>query len=166
MEPLLRRMGRSADPSSARLPAKGKGVRTHADAEGAMALDPHDLPRRRHSDGLDRRISDRPTEPSPNGKPRRRDYDGWLDRWVATTSDLTQAHHDAPDDGRGHDEQVGRKIRRDRWLTDWVMQLPRVRLDEEIIATVPEYLAKWGTHSRGRGCWVTRSCTPDRRAAH
>ena len=113
-----------------------------------MAIDPHDLPRRRHSDGLDRRVSDLPTEPSPNGKPRRRDYDGWLDRWVATTSDLTRLTTTHPMMDAVIDEQVGRKIRiGDRWLTDWAScNYLGFDLDEEIIATVPEYLAKWGTH--------------------
>ena len=46
------------------------------------------------------------------------------------------------------DEQVGRKIRiGDRWLTDWAScNYLGFDLDEEIIAAVPEYLAKWGTH--------------------
>ncbi len=46
------------------------------------------------------------------------------------------------------DEQVGRSIRiGDRWLTDWAScNYLGFDLDEEIIATVPEYLARWGTH--------------------
>ncbi len=46
------------------------------------------------------------------------------------------------------DEQVGRRIRiGDRWLTDWAScNYLGFDLDEEIIAAVPEYLARWGTH--------------------
>ena len=46
------------------------------------------------------------------------------------------------------DEQVGRRIRiGDQWLTDWAScNYLGFDLDEEIIASVPEYLAKWGTH--------------------
>jgi hypothetical protein len=60
-------------------------------------MDPEDdFPHRRSTDGLDRRLSDLPTEPSPNGKPRRRDYDGWLDRWVSTVADLTRLKNTHP----------------------------------------------------------------------
>ena len=46
------------------------------------------------------------------------------------------------------DEQIGRKIRIGQtWLTDWAScNYLGFDLDEEIIASVPEYLAKWGTH--------------------
>jgi 8-amino-7-oxononanoate synthase len=46
------------------------------------------------------------------------------------------------------DEQVGRSIRiGDRWLTDWAScNYLGFDLDEEIIAAVPDYLARWGTH--------------------
>ncbi len=113
-----------------------------------MDPDPQQTPRRRVSDGLDRRVSDRPVEPSPNGKPRRRDYDGWLDRWVATTADLTRLTTTHPMMDAVIDEQDGRKIRiGDRWLTDWAScNYLGFDLDEEIVASVPEYLSKWGTH--------------------
>ena len=82
------------------------------------------------------------------GKPRRRQADGWLDRWVATTADLTRLKHEHPMMDAVIDEQVGRQIRiGDRWLTDWAScNYLGFDLDEEIIAAVPEYLAKWGTH--------------------
>ncbi len=107
-----------------------------------------DFPHRRSTDGLDRRLSDLPTEPSPNGKPRRRDHDGWLDRWVSTVADLTRLKNTHPMMDAVIDEQVGRKIRiGDRWLTDWAScNYLGFDLDQEIIDAVPEYLARWGTH--------------------
>ena len=85
---------------------------------------------------------------SPNGKPRRRSDDGWLDRWVAATSDLTRLTNTHPMMDAVIDEQVGRRIRiGDQWLTDWAScNYLGFDLDEEIIAAVPEYLARWGTH--------------------
>ncbi|MEO8476608.1 MAG: pyridoxal phosphate-dependent aminotransferase family protein [Actinomycetota bacterium] len=105
-------------------------------------------PSRRTTDRAERRQSDLPVEPSPNGKPRRRTVDGWLDRWVATVSDLTRLTSTHPMMDAVIDEQVGRKIRiGDRWLTDWAScNYLGFDLDEEIIAAVPEYLSKWGTH--------------------
>lgn len=46
------------------------------------------------------------------------------------------------------DEQRGREIRiGDRWLTDWAScNYLGFDLDEEIIAAIPDYLARWGTH--------------------
>ena len=46
------------------------------------------------------------------------------------------------------DEQRGRQIRiGDRWLTDWAScNYLGFDLDEEIVAAIPEYLARWGTH--------------------
>ena len=112
-------------------------------------MDPErDPPHRRSTDGLSRRLSDFPNEPSPNGKPRRRDYDGWLDRWVATVSDLTRLKNTHPMMDAVIDEQIGRQIRiGDRWLTDWAScNYLGFDLDQEIIDAVPEYLARWGTH--------------------
>ncbi|HEY6566346.1 MAG TPA: pyridoxal phosphate-dependent aminotransferase family protein [Actinomycetota bacterium] len=113
-----------------------------------MEAEPLRPPDRPFPDGLHRRRSDEPTEPSPNGKPRRRGYDGWLDRWAATTSDLTRLTRTHPMMDAVIDEQVGRSIRiGDRWLTDWAScNYLGFDLDEEIIASVPEYLARWGTH--------------------
>ena len=103
---------------------------------------------RRTSGGLDRRESDLPTDPSPNGKPRRRHEDGWLDRWAHTVSDLTRLQNTHPMLDAIIDEQIGRKVRiGDSWLTDWAScNYLGFDLDEEIIASVPGYLAKWGTH--------------------
>jgi 8-amino-7-oxononanoate synthase len=108
----------------------------------------HEQLHRRASDRLSRRESDLPVEPSPNGKPRRRHEDGWLDRWVATVSDLTRLKTSHPMMDAVIDEQVGRRIRiGDHWLTDWAScNYLGFDLDEEIIGAVPEYLARWGTH--------------------
>jgi 8-amino-7-oxononanoate synthase len=95
-----------------------------------------------------RRVTDVPVEPSPNAKPRRRDVDGWLDRWMATVQDLDRLKDTSPMLDATIDEQIGRKIRiGDRWLTDWAScNYLGFDLDPEIIASVPEALAKWGTH--------------------
>ncbi|MGZ8598484.1 MAG: aminotransferase class I/II-fold pyridoxal phosphate-dependent enzyme, partial [Actinomycetota bacterium] len=112
-------------------------------------MDPeHVFPHRRSTDRLGRRMTDVPTELSPNGKPRRRGHDGWLDRWVATVSDLTRLKNTHPMMDAVIDEQVGRRIRiGDQWLTDWAScNYLGFDLDQEIIDSVPEYLARWGTH--------------------
>jgi 8-amino-7-oxononanoate synthase len=95
-----------------------------------------------------RRSSDVPASPATNGKPRRRHVDGWLDRWVAATADLTRLKHEHPMVDAVIDEQAGRRIRiGDHWLTDFAScNYLGFDLDEEIIASVPEYLARWGTH--------------------
>ena len=87
-------------------------------------------------------------EPSPNGKLRRRQVDGWLDRWAATVEDLARLKGSHPMLDATIDEQDGRRIRiGDRWLTDWAScNYLGFDLDEEIIAAVPEYLSAWGTH--------------------
>lgn len=97
---------------------------------------------------LARRATDVPLEPSPNAKPRRRDADGWLDRWVATVEDLGRLKDTSPMLDATIDEQIGRKIRiGDRWLTDWAScNYLGFDLEPEIIASVPDALAKWGTH--------------------
>jgi 8-amino-7-oxononanoate synthase len=118
------------------------------DGNSDMELEFNEPPRRRTTDYLNRRVTDLPVEPSPNGKPKRRTDDGWLDRWVAATSDLTRLKNTHPMMDAVIDEQVGRRIRiGDHWLTDWAScNYLGFDLDEEIIATVPEYLARWGTH--------------------
>ena len=95
-----------------------------------------------------RRESDLAVGASLSDKPRRRQVDGWLDRWVAATADLTRLKDEHPMVDAVIDEQIGRRIRiGDHWLTDWAScNYLGFDLDEEIIAAVPEYLAKWGTH--------------------
>jgi 8-amino-7-oxononanoate synthase len=113
-----------------------------------MVMQDPQPPRRRAVDRLSRRASDMPVPPSPNAKPRRRGGDGWLDRWVETVSDLTRLKNTHPMVDAVIDEQVGRRIRiGDHWLADFAScNYLGFDLDEEIIAAVPEYLAKWGTH--------------------
>jgi 8-amino-7-oxononanoate synthase len=93
-------------------------------------------------------MRDLPAGPSPIGRPRRRQGDGWLDRWVAAGSDLTRLKHEHPMVDAVIEEQVGRKIRvGDHWLTDFAScNYLGFDLDREIAAAVPEYLARWGTH--------------------
>lgn len=67
---------------------------------------------------------------------------------MTTVQDLNRLKDSHPMLDATIDEQVGRRIRiGDRWLTDWAScNYLGFDLDEEIIAAVPEYLAKWGTH--------------------
>jgi 8-amino-7-oxononanoate synthase len=95
-----------------------------------------------------RRSTDVELDPSPNGLPRRRSDDGWLDRWVATVADLTRLTNTHPMMDAVIEEQHGRRIRiGDRWLADFAScNYLGFDFDEEIIAAIPEYVAKWGTH--------------------
>ncbi len=78
----------------------------------------------------------------------RRSLDGWLDRWTATVGDLAHLQRVNPMVDAVIDEQRGRQIRiGDHWLTDWAScNYLGLDLDEEVIAAVPEYLSRWGTH--------------------
>jgi 8-amino-7-oxononanoate synthase len=95
-----------------------------------------------------RRESDLAVGPSTGGTPRRRQADGWLDRWVAATANLTRLKDEHPMVDAVIDEQIGRRIRiGNHWLTDWAScNYLGFDLDEEIMAAVPEYIANWGTH--------------------
>jgi 8-amino-7-oxononanoate synthase len=108
-------------------------------------MDDHGSPQRR---APRRRASDVPTPPSPNGRPRRRRADGWLDRWMRTVADLDRLKDSHPMLDATIDEQVGRRIRiGDRWLTDWAScNYLGFDLDEEIIESIPAYVSRWGTH--------------------
>ena len=99
-------------------------------------------------DGLKRRTSDVATPLSPNAKPRRRSVDGWLDRWAETVSDLARLKSSHPMLDAIIEEQEGRRIRvGDQWLADFAScNYLGFDLDEEIIAAIPEYVARWGTH--------------------
>lgn len=59
-----------------------------------------------------RRESDLVVGPPPGGTPRRRHVDGWLDRWVAATADLTRLKDEHPMVDAVIDEQIGRRISR------------------------------------------------------
>jgi 8-amino-7-oxononanoate synthase len=78
---------------------------------------------------------------------RRRD-DRWLERWMRTTQDLARLQYTHRMIDAVIDEIDGRQIRiGQQWLTDYAScNYLGFDLDEEIIAAVPEYLARWGTH--------------------
>ena len=109
---------------------------------------PEPAPMRRAADQLVRRETDIPVGPSRLGKPHRRTEDGWLDRWMETVSDLARLKNSHPMLDAVIDEQVGRRIRiGERWLADFAScNYLGFDLDEEIIASIPGYIAKWGTH--------------------
>src|SRR5215207_8705963 len=109
---------------------------------------PEPTPMRRTFDQRSRRESDLPIGPSPVGKPHRRTEDGWLERWMETVSDLARLKDSHPMLDAVIDEQVGRNIRiGDQWLADFAScNYLGFDLDEEIIASIPDYIARWGTH--------------------
>jgi 8-amino-7-oxononanoate synthase len=81
-------------------------------------------------------------------KPLRRSTDNWLDRWLATTSELARLSH-------GHrmvdaviDQIDGRDIRiGGRWLADFAScNYLGFDLDASIVDSVQSYLREWGTH--------------------
>jgi 8-amino-7-oxononanoate synthase len=84
----------------------------------------------------------------PEKAERRRANDGWLDRWMATVSDLTRLTTTHPMMDAVIDEQVGRRIRiGDHWLSDFAScNYLGLDFDPEVIEAVPEYIARWGTH--------------------
>ena len=73
---------------------------------------------------------------------------GWFDRWLAACEDLAELERSHPMTDAVIDEIDGRLIRiGDNWLADFAScNYLGFDLDPEIIASVPEYLAKWGTH--------------------
>jgi 8-amino-7-oxononanoate synthase len=85
----------------------------------------------------------RPSGPrSPHASPR------WIDRWLAACSELAELERSNPMTDAVIDEIDGRMIRiGDQWLADFAScNYLGFDLDREIIAAVPEYLEKWGTH--------------------
>ncbi len=78
----------------------------------------------------------------------RRRGDGWLERWTQTTEDLARLQYSHRMVDAVIDEIDGRQIRiGDHWLTDYAScNYLGLDLDEEIIAAVPGYLTRWGTH--------------------
>ena len=71
-----------------------------------------------------------------------------MDRWVAAVSDLTRLTSTHPMMDAVIDEQVGRRIRiGDHWLSDFAScNYLGLDFDPDVIAAVPEYIARWGTH--------------------
>jgi 8-amino-7-oxononanoate synthase len=81
-------------------------------------------------------------------KSMRRTEDTWLERWMRTTADLARLQYSHRMVDAVIDEVNGRDIRiGEQWLIDYAScNYLGLDLDEEIIAAVPEYLARWGTH--------------------
>lgn len=81
-------------------------------------------------------------------KTLRRGGDTWLERWIDTTADLARLQYSHRMLDAVIDEIDGRQIRvGEQWLTDYAScNYLGFDLDPEIIAAVPEYLARWGTH--------------------
>jgi 8-amino-7-oxononanoate synthase len=78
----------------------------------------------------------------------RRHEDRWLERWISSTEDLARLQYSHRMLDAVIDEIDGRMIRvGDQWLADYAScNYLGLDLDQEIIAAVPEYLARWGTH--------------------
>lgn len=72
----------------------------------------------------------------------------WLQRWLESTADLKRLQYDHPMLDAVIDEQHGRRIRvGDRWLVDFAScNYLGLDLDPEVIAAIPAYLERWGTH--------------------
>src|SRR6478672_9326819 len=72
----------------------------------------------------------------------------WIDGWLDACRDLAELSRSNPMTDAVIDEIDGRMIRiGDRWLADFAScNYLGFDLEPEIIAVVPEYLAKWGTH--------------------
>jgi 8-amino-7-oxononanoate synthase len=81
-------------------------------------------------------------------KSLRRTEDSWLERWIGTTADLARLQYSHRMVDAVIDEISGREIRiGEKWLIDYAScNYLGFDLNEEIIAAVPEYLARWGTH--------------------
>jgi 8-amino-7-oxononanoate synthase len=103
---------------------------------------------RRKSDRLKRREDDAAVARGLADKPLRRSSDSWLERWMATVADLARLKASHPMLDAVIDEQVGRRIRiGDHWLADFAScNYLGFDLDQEIIDSIPGYVAKWGTH--------------------
>jgi 8-amino-7-oxononanoate synthase len=74
--------------------------------------------------------------------------DRWLERWMRSTEDLARLQYSHRMLDAVIDEVDGRMIRvGDQWLTDYAScNYLGLDLDPEIIAAIPEYLSRWGTH--------------------
>jgi 8-amino-7-oxononanoate synthase len=72
----------------------------------------------------------------------------WIDRWLDACRDLAELSRSNPMTDAVVDEIDGRMIRiGDTWLADFAScNYLGFDLDREIIAAVPEYLERWGTH--------------------
>jgi 8-amino-7-oxononanoate synthase len=72
----------------------------------------------------------------------------WIDRWLDACRDLAELSQSHPMTDAVVDEVDGRMIRiGDAWLADFAScNYLGFDLEREIIAAVPEYLERWGTH--------------------
>src|SRR5437867_10304683 len=72
----------------------------------------------------------------------------WIDRWLEACRDLAELERSNPMTDAVIDEIDGRMIRvGDQWLADFAScNYLGFDLEPEIIASVPAYLEKWGTH--------------------
>src|ERR671937_1391494 len=72
----------------------------------------------------------------------------WIDRWLDACRDLAELERSNPMTDAVIEEIDGRMIRiGDTWLADFAScNYLGFDLDREIIASVPEYLERWGTH--------------------
>src|SRR5919202_912558 len=72
----------------------------------------------------------------------------WIDRWLAACRDLVELERSNPMTDAVIDEIDGRMIRiGDRWLADFAScNYLGFDLDREIIAAIPQFLERWGTH--------------------
>ena len=79
---------------------------------------------------------------------RRRKGDRWLATWLESCADLARLQFEHPMVDAVIDEIDGRMIRiGDRWLADFAScNYLGLDLDREVIAAVPDYLSRWGTH--------------------
>ncbi len=84
-----------------------------------------------------------------SGDPRStRPVTRWIDRWLEACNDLAELERSNPMTDAVIDDLDGRMIRiGDQWLADFAScNYLGFDLDREINASVPEYLARWGTH--------------------
>jgi 8-amino-7-oxononanoate synthase len=72
----------------------------------------------------------------------------WIDRWIAANRDLAELERSHPMTDAVIEAVDGRRIRvGDHWLADFAScNYLGFDLEPEIIAAVPEYIARWGTH--------------------
>src|ERR687886_232058 len=72
----------------------------------------------------------------------------WIDRWISANRDLAELGRSHPMTDAVIEAVDGRRIRiGDRWLADFAScNYLGFDLDPEIMAVVPEVIAKWGTH--------------------
>jgi 8-amino-7-oxononanoate synthase len=72
----------------------------------------------------------------------------WIDKWLAAVRDLAELERSNPMTDAVIDEVDGRMIRiGDHWLADFAScNYLGFDLDREIIAAIPSYLERWGTH--------------------